>query len=140
MMKSCCRSWSVSCLRDFPVSAAHRLRGSFRAGFAVAWLPTLARHGKLNIDGARYELLLPPNAKMLAVSVTASSFVINDHAKPKDYSHFFVLRPDSIWPAGVLNSPPPRSHVTPPLCRRPFGLRPALPRPRAVPIHTRATG
>ena len=43
----------------------------------------------LNIDGVRCELLLPPNAKMLAVSVTASSFVINDHAKPKDYSHFF---------------------------------------------------
>src|SRR5262249_53264900 len=56
----------------------------------------------LNIDGVRYELLLPPNAKMLAVSVTASSFVINDYAKPKDYSHFFVLRPDPIWPAGVL--------------------------------------
>src|SRR5262245_21093516 len=94
----------------------------------------------LNIDGVRCELLLPPNAKMLAVSVTASSFVINDYAKPKDYSHFFVLRPDPIWPAGVLNSPPPRSHVTPPLCRRPFELHPALPRPRAVPLHTRATG
>src|SRR5262245_41154322 len=29
--------------------------------------------------------------------------------------------------AGLLNSPPPRSHVTPPLCRRPFDLHPALP-------------
>ena len=102
--------------------------------------PTNLKVRVLNIDGVRYELLLPPHAKMLAVSVTASSFVISDHARPKDYSHFFVLRPDPIWPAGVLNSPLPRSHVTPPLRRRPFELHPALPRPRGVPIHTRATG
>ena len=57
----------------------------------------------LNIDGVRYELLLPPNAKMLAVSVTASSFVMRSRWI---YSHFFVLRADPIWPAGVLNSPP----------------------------------
>ena len=50
--------------------------------------PTDLKVRVLNIDGVRYELLLPPNAKMLAMSVTASSFVINDHAKPKDYSHF----------------------------------------------------
>jgi hypothetical protein len=100
--------------------------------------PTDLKVRVLNIDGVRYELLLPP--KMLAVSVTASSFVINDHTRPKVYSHVFVLRPDPVWPVGVLNSPLPRSHVTPPLCRRPFELHPALPRPRAVPINTRATG
>jgi hypothetical protein len=33
-------------------------------------------------------------AKMLAVSVTVCSFVICEHAKPKDY--IFVLRPDPI--------------------------------------------
>jgi len=33
---------------------------------------------------------------MLAVLLTASSFVIYDHAKPKHYSHFFALRPDPI--------------------------------------------
>jgi hypothetical protein len=48
-----------------------------------------------DIDGVRYELLLP-TPKMLAVSVTASSVVIYEHAKPKDCSHFFVLRPDPI--------------------------------------------
>ena len=29
---------------------------------------------------------------MLAVSVTVSSFVIYDHAKPKDYSHAAIRR------------------------------------------------
>src|SRR5262245_2134870 len=48
----------------------------------------------LNIDGVRYELLLPPNKKM-TVSVTASSFVISDHAKPKDYSHIFCAQTGS---------------------------------------------
>lgn len=38
--------------------------------------PTDLKVRVLNIDGVRYELLLPPHAKMLAVSVTASSFVI----------------------------------------------------------------
>ena len=38
--------------------------------------PTDVKARVLNIDGVRYELLLPPHAKMLAVSVTASSFVI----------------------------------------------------------------
>ena len=46
--------------------------------------PTDLKVRVLNIDGVRYGLLLPPNAKMLAVAVTTSSFVINDHAKPKD--------------------------------------------------------
>ena len=44
--------------------------------------PTDLKVRVLNIDGVRYELLLPPNVKMVAVSVTTSSFVINDHARP----------------------------------------------------------
>ena len=59
-----------------------------RAGITWPVDPTDPKVGVLDIDGVRYDLLSPPNAKMLAVSVTASSFVINDHAKPKDYSHF----------------------------------------------------
>ena len=102
--------------------------------------PTDLKVRVLNIDGVRYELLLPPHAKMLAVSVTASSFVINDHAKLKDYSHFFCAQTGSNLAGRCPQLPTPRSHVTPPLCRRPFELHPALPRPRAVPIHTRATG
>src|SRR5262245_61000306 len=75
----------------------------------------------LNIDGVRCELLLRPNANMLAVSVTASSFVINDYEKPKDYSHFFGFKPDPIWPAGVLNSPEVSCHASsmPPPFRAP---------------------
>ena len=46
--------------------------------------PTDPKVRVLNIDGVRYELLLPPNAKMLAGSVTISSSVICDHAKSKD--------------------------------------------------------
>ena len=38
--------------------------------------PTDLKVRVLNIDGVRYELLLPPHEKMLAVSATASSFVI----------------------------------------------------------------
>jgi hypothetical protein len=58
--------------------------------------PTDLKVRVLNIDGVTYELLSPPNAKMLAVSMSASRLVINGHAKPKDYSHFFVLRLDPI--------------------------------------------
>src|SRR5262252_10324377 len=58
-------------------------------------------------------------------------------------SHARAQVPGSVDPTDLslpVSSTPPRSHVTPPLCRRPFELHPALPRPRAVPNHTRSTG
>jgi hypothetical protein len=126
----------VSLLTLLPLAGIHA-----RAQIPGPVDPTDLKVRVLNIDGVRYELLLPAHVKMLAVSVTASSFVIKRPCEAEGLQSFLCAQTGSNL-AGrcVLNSPPPRSHVTPPLCRRPFELHPALPRPRAVPIHTRATG
>src|SRR5262245_42751815 len=63
--------------------------------------PTGMKPRLLNIGGVRYELPLPPNADLLLPDRwSPGSFVILDHAKPKDYSHSFSLSPeptDPLW-------------------------------------------
>jgi hypothetical protein len=56
--------------------------------------PTDLKVGVLNID-AGVRAAIAAERKNVG-SVTASSFVINDHAKPQDCRHFFLLRPDPI--------------------------------------------
>src|SRR5215470_7073672 len=86
--------------------------------------------------------------KLLAVTGTASILAfggkssshltpIVDHAKPKDCSHFFGLRPDPICPAGVLNSPEVPCHASsvPPPFRAPSCSPPPTRSPHSHPRH-----
>jgi hypothetical protein len=50
----------------------------------------------LNIDGGRYELLPPPNAEVQVQDRwSPDSFIILDHAKPKDYTRLSPFPPDA---------------------------------------------
>src|SRR6516164_4675392 len=97
-------------------------------------------HRRANVHPLAWEFAMRPTmVSLLTLLLLAGSHARAEVPGPVDPTDLKVrVLNDPIWPAGVLNSP--RSHVTPPLCRRPFELHPALPRPRAVPIHTRASG
>jgi formylglycine-generating enzyme required for sulfatase activity len=58
--------------------------------------PTGLKPGWLNIDGVRYELLLPPNVDVRVQDRwSPDSFIILDHAKPRDYTRLGPFPPDA---------------------------------------------
>ena len=98
------RSIVVSLLILLLVAGSHARAQVLGAQVPGPLDPTGLKPRLLNIGGVRYELLLPPNADLLLPDRwSPGTFIILDHAKPKDYTHSFSLSPEPtdprwVWP------------------------------------------